>query len=139
MIEMNSTFLTTTTCSYVEIDYFYVGTGNITSIIFQKYQPVSATMKTWVTTSSNASLTWIPEAFQSQQLKATTEIRILIMFEDSANLPSDGDYYSISMTFYETTTIFSQETIMLWLGASMAALDIMGLLYASGFLSKYIL
>ena len=139
MVEMNITFLADIAVTNIKIDYFYVGTGNLTSVIFQKYLPAAGTMKTWETTTNNASLTWAPEPFQAQQLKATTEIRILLMFEDSSNLPSDTDYLSVAMTFYKSTTVFTQETIMFWLAVSIAALDIIGLLFATGVLQKYIL
>ena len=137
---LNASYFASNTIVKVVISWEYVGTGNITTAQFRTVTPTSKIFG--ISTgaiSSTGSLTYIPEAFESNQLKIATQFGAWFNFGDSSNLPSDGDYISITMQFYESTTLYSQETIMLWLGASMAALDIMGLLYASGFLRKYVL
>jgi len=136
-LDMNTTFLATETVSKVVVTYLYVGTGNVTNADFTDGTDVK---KAWAADlTNNASLTWIPETFQSNQIKTWSVIRFYLRFLDSSNIFSTGDYISISIHFYTTSTVFSQATIMFWLAVSIASLDIIGLLYATGVLQKYIL
>jgi len=142
---MNLTFCADVAVTKITFSYLYVGTGNVTGLKFQKTLPspakefISLTDSVAIAGRSNYTYTWLPEVFEQNQISTITKQMFVLAFEDAANLPSDGDYLSIAIKYYTTATVLNQETIMLWLGASMAALDIMGLLYASGFLSKYIL
>ena len=134
----NTSFLATTDISTIKIDFTYVGTGNVTSF---SYMVLTGSLITLFTESTDldGSYTYTFEPYEASILKAGTNSYLYIYFADSPFFVSAGDYMEISVTYYEPTTIFTAEVIMLWLGASMAALDIIGLLYATGVLQKYIL
>ena len=146
---LNATMLASTMVTKIVVSWTYLGTGNLTNIYISSWMDIEGdSVAKWkegtgadVPSDIANTGTWTisPEIFQQYQIKSFAACAIYFQFTDTSNKPSDTDYFEFSIKFYETSTVFSQETIMLWLGASMAALDIMGLLYASGFLSKYIL
>ena len=124
--------------------YNYIGTGNITRILFYDVTNSRTLYDTAVaepttTFGSNQTVRITLEGFQAISLKSSSEIYIRTYFGDTGNYPSNSDYWDTLITGYTTNTIFTQETIMFWLALSIAALDIIGLLYATGVLQKYIL
>ena len=137
----NSTFLAEHTVYSIKFDWDYVGDGNATGIRLVDSTNVRTLYETPTTSeiANSGSQTVVLETFQAQSLKSCVNFNMRLDFYDASNFPNDDGYVSFSVHFYEQTTLFTQEVLMLWLGVSMAALDIMGLLYASGFLSKYIL
>ena len=142
---MNLTFCADVAVTKITFSYLYVGTGNVTGLKFQKTLPspakefISLTDSVAIAGRSNYTYTWLPEVFEQNQISTITKQMFVLAFEDAANLPSDGDYLSIAIKYYTTATVLNQETIMFWLAVSIAALDIIGLLYATGVLQKYIL
>lgn len=139
---INSTFFATHTIVRVDIEYIYVGTGNITDVYISNGNSPYTTYKDWGTTityAGNGTLTWTPEPFQSNQLKSVIKLDWKFKFQDTTDFPSASDYFQMSFTFYESTTLMTQEFIMLILASVITLLDTIGILYATGILEKYIM
>jgi hypothetical protein len=139
----NGTMLASNTVTKIVVAWNYVGTGNMTNMYITgdsvtKWQ--NGASGTPVSTIGNSG-TWIiiPEVFQQYQIQAWSDMVLYFNFGDITDKPSDGDYFEFSIKFYETATVMSQATIMMWFAGIMALVDLIGLLYATGALQKYIL
>ena len=133
-LRINSTILSKLLVTKVTIDYFYVGTGNITkTTIANGISPYAVVydFTDAISYSGNATLTWLPEPFEGQLLKTIAKMDFKFVFADSSHLPTDGGYFSCAVHFYTTSTILSQDTIMFYLALAMATLNMALFVYLS--------
>ena len=142
IVYLNTSMIVGEQITRIVMSWFYVGTGNLTSLKLASTYP--APTKYYVESVatynmlSNGSYTWNPEVFEANQLATKTEMVMYLICEDSANLPISTDYISVTIQFYTATTVLTQETLMFWLAISITAIDLVALLYVTGLGEKYI-